>query len=98
MLSRTINLSRTALTNFVRHHSHGGIPGEVRVASKNDKIGYATFSIVIRIDFVFIFILELAILYHQPIQAHRHVHCVLWIRTWCAFPRPQTSIVEEVNS
>ena len=29
MLGRSLNLTRSALSNFVRHHSHGGIPGEV---------------------------------------------------------------------
>uniref|UniRef100_U5ETN7 Cytochrome c oxidase subunit 7C, mitochondrial n=1 Tax=Corethrella appendiculata TaxID=1370023 RepID=U5ETN7_9DIPT len=28
MFSRIANSSRTVMTNFVRHHSHGGIPGE----------------------------------------------------------------------
>ncbi|CAG9808470.1 unnamed protein product [Chironomus riparius] len=28
MIGRSLNLSRTTFTNFVRHHSHGGIPGE----------------------------------------------------------------------
>lgn len=44
MLNRTVNLSRTALTNFVRHHSHGGIPGEVGFVPKFGELDYATYS------------------------------------------------------
>lgn len=60
MLNRTLNMSRTAFTNFVRHHSHGGIPGEVRHKRKNEELYYATIYILDRFLLWFIF-LELAI-------------------------------------
>lgn len=43
MLNRSLNLTRSALTNFVRHHSHGGVPGEVSVRLKKAIFDYATF-------------------------------------------------------
>lgn len=33
MLNRSLNLSRKVFTNFVRTHSHGGIPGEVNITA-----------------------------------------------------------------
>lgn len=97
MLNRTLNLSRSALTNFVRHHSHGGIPGEVRIEWKNENFDYATFSMQRELIILLFSLLELAVLDPQQIQAHRHVHRFLRIGSRCAIPRPQTSIVEEVN-
>lgn len=42
MLGRTLNLTRTTLSNFVRHNSHGGIPGEVSIRLINDFLSYVT--------------------------------------------------------
>lgn len=97
MLNRTVNLTRSALTNFVRHHSHGGIPGEVRTWPKAAIFDYATFSMRTKIDFS-ILSAELAVLHPEQIQADSHVHRVLWIGTRSSLPRPETSAVEEVNS
>lgn len=98
MLNRTVNLTRSALTNFVRHHSHGGIPGEVRTSPKVAILDYATFSMRTKIDFPNFSLAELALLHPEQIQADSHVHRVLRIGTRSSLPRPQTSIVEEVNS
>ena len=45
MFNRTLNLTRSTLSNFVRHSGgHGGIPGEVRISIKIENFDYATFS------------------------------------------------------
>lgn len=44
MLHRSLNFTRSVMTNIVRNGSHGGVPGEVRIIVKLQSFDYATFS------------------------------------------------------
>lgn len=51
MLHRSLNFTRSVMTNIVRNGSHGGVPGEVRIIVEMQSFDYATISMGLEAHF-----------------------------------------------